>query len=154
LTFITFLTAQTLIFAVTEKLNMQLSKFTDYAFRVLIILSENPTATTLQTAEELASRLQTSEHHLKKVIQELARKGFILSQKGRTGGLRLAKAPSEINLCDVLLEMEENMNIVGCFADVSVCPLAAAGCKLQSLISNATQIFLQQFADKTLADII
>lgn len=133
---------------------MQLSKFTDYGFRVLILLSEGQEEEKLQTAEELAQRLETSEHHLKKVIQELVRCGFVQSRKGRMGGLRLAKAPSEINLCDVLLELEENMNLVSCFGDASTCPLAASGCRLQQIISDATQVFLSHFAGKTLADII
>ena len=53
---------------------MQLSKFTDYAFRVLILLGQDYESARLHTAEELAQRLDTSEHHLKKVVQELARK--------------------------------------------------------------------------------
>lgn len=43
---------------------MNLSKFSDYAFRILIYLAKN--GDKLCTVEELASNLEISEHHLKK----------------------------------------------------------------------------------------
>lgn len=43
---------------------MNLSKFSDYAFRILIYLAKNQDK--ICTVEELASKLEISEHHLKK----------------------------------------------------------------------------------------
>ena len=56
---------------------MQLSKFTDYAFRVLIYLANN--SEKLSTVEELAVELNASEHHIKKVVHKLAKTDFIIS---------------------------------------------------------------------------
>lgn len=66
---------------------MQLSKFTDYAFRALIYLANNRDK--LCTVEELAQELNASEHHIKKVIHKLAKTEYIISSKGRGGGLQL-----------------------------------------------------------------
>ena len=41
---------------------MYLSKFTDYSFRALVYLAENRDK--LCTVEELAKKLEISEHHL------------------------------------------------------------------------------------------
>ena len=45
---------------------MQLSKFTDYAFRALIYLAKN--SDEVATVDILADNLEISSHHLKKVI--------------------------------------------------------------------------------------
>jgi Rrf2 family transcriptional regulator, nitric oxide-sensitive transcriptional repressor len=131
---------------------MQLSKFTDYSFRVLLLLAVKE-SDKLYTAENLAVNLNTSEHHLKKVIQKLAKKGYLNAIKGRNGGIQLARPAHEINLGDVLLDMEENMNIVGCFANGDECPFDSMGCRLKRVVKEAAAAFVMQFSEKTLADI-
>ena len=66
---------------------MQLSKFSDYSFRALIYLAKH--SEKLCTVDELANELNTSEHHMKKVIHHLGKTDYIVSIKGRTGGLKL-----------------------------------------------------------------
>lgn len=89
---------------------MQLSKFTDYAFRSLIYLAKNTDENA--TVDKLAENLDISIHHLKKVINKLAKTEYIVSIKGRNGGLKLGLPPSEINLGKVILITEENLSIV------------------------------------------
>ena len=93
---------------------MQLSKFSDYSFRALIYLAHH--SDELCTVDELAKALNTSEHHMKKVIHHLGKTDYIISIKGRAGGLKLGLKPSEINLGDLLKVTEDNMNIVECFS--------------------------------------
>ena len=50
---------------------MQLSKFSDYSFRALIYLAHH--SDELCTVDELAKALNTSEHHMKKVIHHLGK---------------------------------------------------------------------------------
>lgn len=59
---------------------MQLSKFTDYAFRALIYLAKNKEENL--TVDILAKELEISSHHLKKVINKLAKTEYIISLKG------------------------------------------------------------------------
>ena len=59
---------------------MQLSKFTDYAFRSLIYLAKNTDENA--TVDKLAENLDISIHHLKKVINKLAKTEYIVSIKG------------------------------------------------------------------------
>ena len=66
---------------------MQLSKFTDYAFRALIYLAKSSNENA--TVDKLAEELDISTHHLKKVINKLAKTEYIISTKGRNGGLKL-----------------------------------------------------------------
>ena len=130
---------------------MQLSKFSDYSFRALIYLAQNRDR--LCTVEELARELDTSEHHMKKVIHKLATHQYITSLKGRGGGLCLSREPKDINLADILKVTEENMNLFVCFQNNS-CPLLSANCRLKSITHAALQEFLKKFSDHTLYDLI
>lgn len=130
---------------------MQLSKFTDYAFRALIYLGENKGK--LCTVEELARELQTSEHHMKKVVHKLSSLDFILSSKGRGGGLKLGKEPKDINLAEVLKCTEENMNLYVCFQQ-EYCPLLSGGCRLKNITQDALASFLREYSSYTLEDLL
>ena len=131
---------------------MQLSKFTDYAFRALIFLARNRDKRC--TVEELASALETSPHHMKKVVCKLASGTYVKSCKGRGGGLFLGRAPEAILLSDVLLFCEENMNLCECYGKCGTCPLGILHCKLKEISRSALQRFIDEFKDKTLRDIL
>lgn len=131
---------------------MQLSKFTDYAFRALIYLANNRDK--LCTVEELAQELNASEHHIKKVIHKLAKTEYIISSKGRGGGLQLGLEPVDINLGEVLKFTEDNLNIVECFNKPELCPFMQSGCKLKVISEGALKNFIEEFSKYTLNDVL
>lgn len=130
---------------------MYLSKFTDYSFRLLLYLAKNNEE--LCKIEDIASDLNISEHHLKKVVQKLGKTEYIVSLKGRTGGLKLGKDPKEINLGKVLRFTEDNMNIAECFIGDEACTIAK-GCKLKKVMRDALSEFTSKFDEYTLQDIL
>lgn len=131
---------------------MQLSKFTDYAFRSLIYLAKNSNENC--TVDKLAENLDISSHHLKKVINKLAKTEYIISLKGRNGGLKLGVDPKEINLGKVLLLTEENLNLVECMNESGKCPLISDECKLKVIISKSLNSFINEMFQYTLVDIL
>lgn len=130
---------------------MQISKFTDYAFRALIYLGNNKER--LCTVEELARELETSQHHMKKVIHRLSVLGYVEGFKGRSGGLRLAENPVQINLGEVLKKTEENLNLYECFQE-NQCPLLQGGCRLKGITYLALQKFLEEYSHHTLEELL
>ena len=70
---------------------MHLDKFTDYALRILMTLAVRAPARV--ATSEIATVFRLSENHLSKVSTQLVREGFVLSERGRNGGLTLARAP-------------------------------------------------------------
>ena len=130
---------------------MQLSKFTDYAFRALIYMGNNRER--LCTVEELARELDTSIHHMKKVIHRLSYLGYVDSLKGRGGGLKLALLPEEINLGEVLEKTEENLNLYECFREEG-CPLLTGGCRLKGITYGALRSFLEEYSKHTLKELL
>ncbi len=131
---------------------MQLSKFTDYAFRALIYLAKNSEENS--TVDMLAKELEISEHHLKKIINKLAKTEYIISAKGRNGGLKLGLDAKDINLGEVLLLTEENLALVECLDNPEMCPLMKDGCKLKGIISKSLNTFIKEISKYTLADIL
>ncbi|MBU5455162.1 RrF2 family transcriptional regulator [Caproiciproducens sp. MSJ-32] len=131
---------------------MYLSKFTDYSFRSLLYLANHRDK--ICTVEELSKELDISEHHLKKIIHKLAKTEYIVSMKGRSGGLKLGLEPEEINLGEVLKITEDNLNIAECFSKKEVCPYIDGGCKLKGIMRSSLNKFLDEFSKYTLKDLL
>ncbi len=131
---------------------MRLTRFSDNALRCLMYLGTFPRETT--TVGEIASRMVMSEDHLLKVVKRLVQLGYVRSIRGRNGGLRLAKAPGEINLGAVVRATEANLAIVPCFdPDTSTCPIAPS-CVLAGALDKALVGFFAVLERYTLADLI
>ena len=80
---------------------MQLTQYTDYSFRALVYLAGVKDGE-LATVMRISEYYEVSYNHLVKVIQELRKHGYVQSVRGRSGGIRLAKATDEINLYDIM----------------------------------------------------
>lgn len=131
---------------------MQLTRFTDYSLRVLMYLGEQ--FDRLVTIREIAEKHDVSENHLMKVVHRLATHGYIVTVRGRGGGMRLARRPERINLGDVVRDSEENMDIAECFeAGAQSCALLPS-CVLKSILIEARKSFLATLDLYQLSDLI
>lgn len=130
---------------------MRLTVMTDYALRVLMYAATAPER--IVTIDEIAAAYAISSNHLTKVVQELARQGFVETLRGRGGGLRLAKPAANISVGDVVRAMEEDFGLVECFRDGDTCCITPV-CRLRDLLRDALQGFLASLDRKSLADLI
>jgi len=81
---------------------VHLTLFTDYALRSLLYLTWH--AGRPCTVDEVAGYFRISADHVTKVMQHLARQGYVRSRRGRRGGAVLARAAEEIRLGDWIVE--------------------------------------------------
>jgi len=130
---------------------MRLTNMSDYALRLLIFLAQQPQR--LCTIAEIARSYEISETHLMKITHQLALAGWIETVRGKGGGMRLARAPRDIVLGDVVRSMEPDFSIVECFATGGNCMLTG-NCKLTGVIDGALRSFMEHLDGHTLADIL
>lgn len=129
---------------------MQLTKFSDYALRVLMYV--HAAGDRLVTIEEMAGSYRISRAHLMKVVNALTREGYLTAVRGRSGGLKLALAPEDIRLGDVVLATEPDFALVECFSATSQCVIGGC-CRLPSVMDEALQAFIGTLNRYTLASI-
>ena len=125
---------------------MKLTKYTDYAIRVLMYLASEPER--MASVAEIARGYGISQNHLTKVVHNLGRTGYIHTARGRSGGIRLARPATDINIGAVIRHFEEDLDLVDC-QNCVISPV----CGLTGLLNAATQAFLQVADGYSLADI-
>jgi Rrf2 family protein len=80
---------------------MRVSAKADYALRALIEIAQHGQGRPI-SAEELG-RLQEIPHgFLQAILADLRRAGIVVSQRGQSGGWRLATRASEVTVADVI----------------------------------------------------
>lgn len=130
---------------------MQLTRYSDYAFRVLLYLALDPAR--LVTIEEIAGAYMISKAHLTKVVHELGLLGFVETVRGRRGGLRLARRPDEIGVGEIVRATESSLELVECFEPHGECVIEPA-CALHAVLHEALAGFLAVLDGYTLADLV
>jgi len=108
----------------------------------------------LVTKSEIASCCNISENHLAQVINQLGQLGYLHTQRGRNGGMQLARDAQTIVIGDVFRDIEGDLPIAECFADAdSTCPLVAA-CRLRVALRDAAQAFYAYLDEITLESLV
>lgn len=130
---------------------MRLTDYTDYTLRVLMFCALHPERSV--TIAELAESHAVSKNHLMKIVNNLARLGWLQTTRGRGGGLRLLKNAADIGIGDVVRQTETDFRMVECFdTSHNTCTLTAH-CQLKQVIRTALQSYLAELDKVTLADI-
>ncbi|MEI9938202.1 MAG: Rrf2 family transcriptional regulator [Pseudomonadota bacterium] len=130
---------------------MQLTSYTDYAFRTLIALA--CVAPEKLTVGEISDSYGISLNHLLKVVQKLSELGYVETTRGKSGGVRLLADPSALRLGAVVRGMEPELGLVACLRSGEQPCVIAPACRLKAILSDATNQLLAQLDEHTLADI-
>lgn len=132
---------------------MQLKKYTDYALRVLIFsgMKQNQG---LVSIKEISGTFSISQHHLGKIVFELNKKGLIETFRGRNGGIRLAKAPKDINIGMIVRDLEQDFFLLECFDKETNNCIISPACKLKQALHDALEAFYTVLDQYTLKDLI
>jgi len=92
---------------------MRLSTRSEYGLRALVSLvhREGEAPVPLRV---IAQQEEISEQYLEQIFVELRRAGFVVSVRGAKGGYRLARAPEEIRVGDVVRLLEGSLAPYDC----------------------------------------
>lgn len=133
---------------------MRLTIFTDYTLRVLIYLGAHQDENRLITIGDIAAAYGISENHLMKVVHHLGKQGYVETTRGKGGGMRLARAPEQINVGEVVRGAEEDLALVECFQKGnSKCPIIPV-CTLYGVLGRALNAFFEVLDGQTVADLL
>ncbi len=88
---------------------MKLTKRGHYSVKALLDLAFQPPGT-LASVSAIAQRQALPAPYLEKLLIELRRAGLITSVRGAQGGYRLAKAPADISLGQILEAVGETVD--------------------------------------------
>ncbi len=131
---------------------MRLTAMTDFSMRLLMYLGNHPER--LCTIAEIAQVHGISEPHLMKITHRLAQAGWIETIRGKNGGMRLAKDPSQISLGAVVRDMENDLAVVACLGGQNPECILIGNCGLTRIMQGALDQFLGHLDRHTLADVL
>ena len=126
---------------------MRLTRYTDYAMRVLLHLAARDDG--LSSIGEIAGLYKISQNHLMKVVQDLGKAGFVRTVRGRGGGVALARPADQISIGQVVRQTEEGFQLVDCDG----CVIAPA-CTLPRVLNEATAAFMAVLDKYSLEDLL
>lgn len=99
---------------------MIFSRPVEYSLRALSHLATLEPGS-VAMARDVADATEIPPFFLAKILQDLARQGLLISQKGPTGGFRLKEAPEKVTLLRVVEAVQKEPVVNGCPAGHSPC---------------------------------
>lgn len=128
---------------------MQLNKFTDYALRILMYISLP--RDTPYTIAEIAQDLNVSQNHLVKIVHFMGKQDWLITTRGKGGGLRVNPVILEFRLGHIVRILQGDAQIVEC--NTPPCVLRPR-CGLKGILDQAVEQFYQSLDQYTVADVL
>lgn len=105
------------------------SKTCEYAIRAIFFIAHKASAGARVGIKEISAGIDSPEHFLAKILQDLSRKGIVQSAKGPNGGFYLDESALKRPLADIVEAVDGNGIFIGCglglkqCSEVNPCPL-------------------------------
>jgi Rrf2 family protein len=129
---------------------LRLSKKTDYGLLALRHLaSEAPSG--VASARAIAERYDIPVEILAKVLQRLARQGFIAAQKGAYGGYHLTRPASAISLAEIVQAIDGPLAMTACGREDEQCDQFGT-CTVRDPLARVKERILSVLRGVTLAE--
>lgn len=129
---------------------LKISEAASLAIHTMVVLAANPNKSV--STGEIASALHVSKDHLSKVLQRLAKAGFVKSQRGPKGGFTLEKPGDSITLLDVYESIEGAFAVHNCFLTVRVC--GADECVVGKILHDANARYKEFLTGAKLTELV
>lgn len=91
-----------------------ISKKCKYAIKALLYLADNQNEKRSIFSTEIAEQESIPQKFLETILRELRNFQLLQSKRGKTGGYRLLKHPSEIKLVDLMRMMDGPVALLPC----------------------------------------
>ena len=132
---------------------MRLTTRTNIAMRALMYCAVNPGR--LVHKHDIAEGTGASENHMAQVVHLLGKEGFLHTERGRRGGVKLAQPADRIMVGDVFRRLEAERPFTECAGSVEECACPLMGvCRLGSVLEGAVEAFYGALDHVSLADLV
>lgn len=132
-------------------MRLELTRKGDYAIRAVVALARH--APDLVPAPRLAEETAIPRRFVGQVMTDLVQAGIVETRLGRAGGYRLATAPGDLNLLEVVQAVEGNVRRRSCVLRDAPCQRDGA-CDVHEVFSAAQDALLAELAEATIASIV
>lgn len=131
---------------------MRISTKGRYALRIMTDLAKNGKDNYV-SLKDVSARQGVSVKYLEKIIAKLNRAGYLNTQRGTSGGYKLAKDPSEYSIGDILRATEGDLSPTDCVSNDSKCNLIGK-CKTYTFWKGLDDAITDYVNSKTLKDLV
>lgn len=131
---------------------MKISTKGRYALRVMIDLAINSNGNYI-TIKDIAKRQEITNKYLEQIVALLNKAGFLESARGNAGGYKLAKAPKEYVIGDILRATEGDLTPIYCLTKDGKCS-RKQDCRTYSFWNGLDNVITEYINNKTLEDLI
>lgn len=97
------------------------SKTCEYAIRAMIFIAQKSKDGNKVGIKEIAKGIDSPEHFIAKILQDLSRRGFVQSLKGPNGGFYLDNEALDCSLADIVKVLDGDKLFTGCGLGLKQC---------------------------------
>ena len=130
---------------------MQLSNSSQYAIRILSYMALHQDDTLLN-ASKLAEILHIPYKFLTKIMTEIVKAGLVDSIRGRDGGYKFKKHPSQIVVNDILSIFNDSIHNEECVLGIGFCN-GMCKCALHDQWMEPKLLMQRMFSESSITDI-
>lgn len=128
------------------------SAATKYAIRAVCHIAHRPSGSRSQV-KEISESLDIPQAFLSKILQDLARKGILISTKGPGGGFELNCSPSETNLYTLVEAVEGPMAEGECVLGLLLCA-DDTKCPIHDTWKDIQDAFRERMKSTSISDVV
>ena len=100
----------------------------------------------------ISNKLNSSKHHVAKIMQRLVKDGYLNSHRGPAGGFSMKKLAEDINLLQIYESIEGRIEIGKCPLDRLVCK--SSKCIFNNVTMKMMEDFIEYMRNEKLSDFI
>ncbi|WP_299204636.1 Rrf2 family transcriptional regulator [uncultured Tateyamaria sp.] len=108
----------------------------------------------VRTSADIAEHAGTNPVVVRRVLGRLRKAGLLTSEKGHSGGWRLAQAPEDITLADVYLALDERLVTGGDSDEAPACSVEKALHKrVTGVLEDVEQRLIQRLSETSISEV-
>lgn len=132
---------------------MKISTRGRYALRTMVDLAQH-SGDGLVTLKDVAARQGLSQKYLEQIVTQLSKAGLVKGTRGPQGGYKLARAPKDYSVGEILELVEGSLAPVECLENDGVACDRCAQCPTVDMWSGLYKVVTDYLGNVTLEDLV